>query len=84
MTAKFRPNVKILAASMNDHIVHQMNAVRGVVGLKVASNSIEADLDIEQIIEEAKKLNLCSDGGKVVVIKGVSNDKTNVMRILNV
>jgi len=34
LISKYRPSVKILACSVNDHVVRQMSAVRGVVGLK--------------------------------------------------
>lgn len=86
MTAKYRPEVKILAASVNAHIVRQMNAVRGVTGLKVAT-LIGQDKVIDSIIQEAKNMDLCREGGKVAVIHGVredSPDESNIMKILTV
>lgn len=86
MTAKYRPEVKILAASVNAHIVRQMNAVRGVIGLKVAT-LIGQDKVIASIIQEAKEMDFCREGGKVAVIHGVredSPDESNIMKILTV
>ena len=37
MIAKYRPMVNILACSVNGHAVRQMNAMRGVMGFKIAT-----------------------------------------------
>lgn len=35
LVAKYRPSIKILAASVNSHVVRQLNASRGVIGFKI-------------------------------------------------
>jgi pyruvate kinase len=35
LVAKYRPEVKILACSINGTVVRQMNVIRGCVGLKI-------------------------------------------------
>ena len=35
LVSKYRPEVNILACSINAHAVRQMNCMRGVIGLKI-------------------------------------------------
>ena len=37
LIAKYRPEAGILACSANDHTIRQLNLVRGVKGLKIAT-----------------------------------------------
>lgn len=86
LTAKYRPEVKILAASVNASVVRQMNAVRGVIGLKIPTFQ-EQDNVINSIIDVAKSMDLCRDGGKVAVIHGINEDapdESNIMKVLTV
>ena len=84
MTAKYRPQVKIIAASVNAHVVRQMNAVRGVTGMKIPTFLGQDNL-IKNILDEAKKLDHCRDGDKVAVVHGVkegSPDQFNLLKIV--
>lgn len=86
MAAKFRPEVKILAASINDSVVRQMNIVRGVVGIQVPSFKDQSKL-IASLIDQAKTMDLCRDGGKVAVLAGVNEnqpDESSIMKVLTV
>lgn len=61
-----------------------MNAVRGVTGLKISTLVGQAAV-IKNIIAEAKSMELCRQGDKVVVITGMnegSPDESNIMKIL--
>jgi len=37
LVAKYKPQVKILACSINMKVVHNMNTLRGVIGFKIAT-----------------------------------------------
>ena len=61
-----------------------MNAVRGVIGLKIPT-LVGQDNVIKNILEEAKSMDLCRAGDKVAVIHGIkegSPDQSNIMKIL--
>lgn len=63
-----------------------MNAMRGVIGLKLAT-LMGADNVIQQVIQQAKQMKLCKTGLKVAVIHGTqeeSPDESNIMKILDV
>lgn len=53
LVAKYRPSIKILAASVNAHVVRQMSASRGVIGFKIPTFQ-GVDNVITAVIEEAK------------------------------
>jgi len=86
LTAKYRPEVKILACSINAHVATQMNIMRGVVGFKVPTFQ-DTDNVIQFVISEAKNLGMTKTGSKVVVIHGTyeeTPDESNIMKILEI
>ena len=86
LIAKYRPEVNILACSVNAPAVRQMNCMRGVIGLKLATLQGTENI-IQQVIQEAKNLKLCKTGAKVAVIHGTNEetpDESNIMKILDV
>lgn len=63
-----------------------MNAVRGIVGLKVPTFKGQANV-IKGVVNEAKARDLCRTGGKVAVIAGAkedSPDDSNIVKVLTV
>jgi len=86
LTSKYRPEVKILACSINSYVATQMNVVRGVIGYKVPTFQ-DVDNVIQFIISEAKNMGLTKTGSKVVVIHGTNEetpDESNIMKILDI
>lgn len=86
LISKYRPEGNILACSVNAHAVRQMNAYRGVIGLKLATLQ-GVDNIIHSVIKEAKTMKLCKTGNKVAVIHGTNEetpDESNIMKILDV
>ena len=86
LISKYRPEVNILACSVNGPAVRQMNSIRGVTGLKLATLQ-GTDNVIQQVIAEAKTLHLTKTGAKVAVIHGTNEetpDESNIMKILDV
>jgi len=85
LVSKYRPQVKILACSINASIVRQMNTMRGCIGFKIPTFQ-GTDNVIQFVISEAKKMNLVK-GGQVAVIHGTnedSPDESNIFKILDV
>lgn len=86
LTSKYRPEVNILACSINAHVAKQMNAMRGVIGFKVPTFQ-DVENVIQFIITEAKNMKLTKTGSKVVVIHGTNEetpDESNIMKILDI
>jgi pyruvate kinase len=84
--AKFRPPMPILAVSMSQPTINQMNIVRGCVTLKVPSYEGTDNL-LHYAVDVAKTKNLISSGDKVVAIHGHSEvdvNRANIMKILAV
>lgn len=83
VVSKYRPQCKILACSLTNSVVRQMNYMRGVIGLKIPTFQ-GTDNVINFVIEEAKKMGLCNKG-QVAVIHGTdedSPDESNIFKIL--
>ena len=86
LTSKYRPEVNILACSINAHVATQMNVQRGVIGFKIPTFQ-DVDNVINHIITEAKNMKLTKTGSKVVVIHGTNEetqDESNIMKILDI
>lgn len=84
LVAKYRPEVRVLACSTEGKIVAQCNAIRGVVGAKIAAGNDDAQ--IANAMESAKNLKLVKPGQKVAVIVGTSEDRpeeSNIMKIVD-
>jgi len=85
LVSKYRPEVKILACSINAHVVRQMNTMRGVIGFKIPTFQ-GTDNVIQSVIVEAKNMKLCKSGSKIAVIHGTNEDtpdESNIMKILD-
>lgn len=86
LVSKYRPNKNILACSINASVVRQMNACRGVQGLKIPTFQ-GTDNVIQFVISEAKKMGACKAGNKVAVIHGTNeetHDESNIFKILDI
>lgn len=86
LTSKYRPEVNILACSINGYVATQMNVLRGVIGFKVPTFQ-DVDNVIQFIISEAKNMGLTKTGSKVCVIHGTNEetpDESNIMKILDI
>ena len=86
LVSKYRPEVNILACSINAHAVRQMNTMRGVVGFKIPTFQ-GTDNVIQFVITEAKKMGMTKAGSKVAVIHGTNEetpDESNIMKILTI
>ena len=86
LVSKYRPEVNILACSINAHAVRQMNTMRGVVGFKIPTFQ-GTDNVIQFVITEAKKMNMTKTGAKIAVIHGTNEetpDESNIMKILDI
>jgi pyruvate kinase len=54
LISKYRPEVNILACSVNASAVRQMAAIRGVIGLKLATLMAAICLTADAFTEQAK------------------------------
>ena len=85
LVSKYKPAIKILAASSSEKTVLQTNTSRGVIGHKV-DNLNDVNLVIKKCIEDAKNMKLLKTGNKVAVIHGTNEDtpdESNIMKILD-
>jgi pyruvate kinase len=86
LVAKYRPSVPILACSVNNSVIRQLNVVRGIIGYKIPSYQGTDNL-LQLVIKYAKDINLCKAGHKVVTIHGSNEetpDESNIMKIINI
>lgn len=84
--SKFRPSIRVIAATPHEKTFHQLALVWGVQPLMV-ENLQNVDVLIYRCLEEAKKQGLLSAGDKVVISAGVPLDvpgNTNMIRVENV
>lgn len=86
LIAKYRPEVKILACSINASVVRQLNCVRGCIGYKIPTFQ-GTDNVIQFVIQEATKAGLTKNTTQVAVIHGTnedSPDESNIFKILTI
>ena len=86
LCAKYRPGVHILACSVSNSVIRQLNCVRGVIGYKIPSFQGTDNL-IHLVIKQAKEMGLCKQGHKVVTIHGTAEetpDESNIMKIIDI
>ena len=86
LVSKYRPEVKILACSINGSIVRQMNTMRGCIGFKIPTFQ-GTDNVIQFVIQEARKMGLTKNTSQVAVIHGTnedSPDESNIFKILDI
>jgi pyruvate kinase len=82
--AKYRPPMPILAVSMSQSTINQMNVVRGCITLKAASYE-GTDTLLQTAVNYAKTNKLVTSGDKIVAIHGHSEvdvNRANMMKIL--
>jgi pyruvate kinase len=68
LVSKYRPQQPILACSTSNHVVRQMNLMRGVIGYKVPSFQ-GAKSWMMTIIKAAKSMNLWKEGNTVITLR---------------
>lgn len=86
LVSKYRPQVKILACSINSSVVRQMNTVRGCIGFKIPTFQGTENV-IQFVISEARKMGLTNGGCQVAVIHGTNEDtpdESNIFKILDI
>lgn len=86
LISKYRPEVKILACSINASVVRQLNSVRGCIGYKIPTFQ-GTDNVIQFVIQEATKAGLTKGTNQVAVIHGTnedSPDESNIFKILTI
>lgn len=81
--AKFRPPMPILAVSMSQPTINQMNIIRGVITLKVPSYEGTDNL-LMYAIGVAKDRRLVKSGDPVIAIHGNSETEVNRANILKI
>jgi pyruvate kinase len=81
--AKFRPPMPILAVSMSQPTINQMNVIRGVITLKVPSYEGTDNL-LMYAIGVAKDRRLVKSGDPVIAIHGNSETEVNRANILKI
>ena len=84
LVAKYRPAVKILAASVNAQVVRQTNTIRGVKGFKIPTFQGVENV-ITAVLEEAKSQGLVKAGGRVAVVHGQNEDtpdESNIFKVI--
>ena len=86
LVAKYRPSVPILACSVSNSVVRQLQAVRGCIGYKIPSFQGTDNL-IQLVIKTAKDMGLCASGHKVTAIHGAAEetpDESNIFKIIDI
>ena len=86
LVAKYRPNCPILACSVSLSVIRQLNVARGVLGFKIPSYQGTDNL-VQLVIRQAKEMNLCKPGRKVITIHGTSEetpDESTILKIIDV
>lgn len=84
--SKYRPPVPILACSISQSVIKQLNVSRGVQGYKIPSYQ-GTDNVLQLVIKTAKDMNLCKQGNKVITIHGTQEetpDESNILKILDI
>ncbi len=83
MVSKYRPQAPIVAVTPNQHVVHQLCLVWGVLPLLVP-RALQMDAMIDVSVEAAKKSGLVQDGDRVAIAAGVRTGtpgSTNLLQI---
>jgi len=86
LVAKYRPHVPILACSVSNTVIRQLQCVRGVISYKIPSYQ-GADNLVQLVVKQAKEMHLCKQGHKVVTIHGTNEetpDESDIMKIVDI
>ena len=86
LVSKYRPPVPVLACSVVNSVIRNLQTVRGVWGFKIPAYQ-SSDNVVQMVVKVAKENHLVKSGGKVVVIQAQNEDtpdESNVMKIVDV
>jgi len=86
LVSKYKPPVPILACSMDEKIIKQLQVTRGVWGYKIDSYQ-GSDNVIQMVVRVAKENHMIKTGDKVVCIHGQKEDtpdESDIMKIIDV
>ena len=81
--SKFRPPIKIIAATPEEKAYHQASMQWGVEPV-LTGNATNVEILIYKCVEEAKRVGLVQEGDKIVISAGVPLDipgNTNMIRV---
>jgi len=86
LVSKYKPPVPILACSVVNSVIRNLNMVRGVWGFKIPAYQ-QSDNIVQMVVKVAKENHLAKSGAKVVVIQAIQEDtpeESNIMKIVDV
>lgn len=86
LVSKYRPPVPILACSVVNSVIRNLQCIRGVWGFKIPAQP-SGDNVVQMVVKVAKENHLVKSGAKVVVIQAQNEDtpdETNIMKIVDV
>ena len=86
LVSKYKPPVPILACSMDERVIKQLQVTRGIWGYKIDSYQ-GSDNVIQMVVRVAKENNMIKTGDKVVCIHGQKEDtpdESDIMKIVDV
>jgi pyruvate kinase len=86
LVSKYKPSVPVLACSVSNPVIRQLNTSRGVIGYKMPSFQ-GTDSLLQLVIKTARDMGLCKSGNKVVTIHGTKEDtpdESNILKILDI
>lgn len=86
LVSKYRPQVPILACSVSNSVIRQLQVSRGIIGYKIPSYQGTDNL-IQLVVKQAKEMHLCKAGNKVVTIHGTNEetpDESSIMKIVDI
>ena len=70
LVSKYRPPVPILACSVVNSVIRNLNTIRGVWGFKIPAYQ-QSDNVVQMVVKVAKENHLAKSGAKVVVIQAI-------------
>merc|ERR1712216_1116978 len=73
LVSRYRPPVPILACSMENKVINQLQCVRGVWGYRIESYQ-GSDNVIQMVVRVAKENHMVKAGDKIVCIPGHKED----------
>jgi pyruvate kinase len=67
--SKYRPSVNVIAFASDDQVCNNLNTMRNIFPVKVASNKKEdAEKNMKAAIETAKRVNVIKAEGKYIQV----------------
>ena len=86
LVSKYKPPVPVLACSVSQNVIRQLQITRGVWGYKIPSYQ-GSDNVIQMVIKVAKENHMVQSGHKIVCIHGHNEDtpdESDIMKIVDV